>query len=242
MCEIDYIVGDWVETCHLMPAIVQSIDCDRDDVTLYYPHYKEQTPIYTGGSHCSIRHCGVHKITKEYAQALLTVGEERINRLNGFLFNTCHIKSIEKYIIQWKKWLEEDKKDKKKKEQHVYCFGVTYEQHIFYLNKRLEQLQDDLNKAWDEFDKLFKENVFALADGKINNTTQGIYLSYDIINVEKINISSSERIITLRTGEKFLAQRTVYKRLPDRRNIIYYNKTRNKKFKKVKYALLNKIK
>ena len=70
-------VGDWVETCNMLPGIVQKID--GDDVEIFYPHYAFKYPgEYYGGSLCSIKHCGVHKIAPEYAMALMAIGEERL--------------------------------------------------------------------------------------------------------------------------------------------------------------------
>lgn len=73
----DLKVGDWVETCNMLPGIVQKID--GDDVEIFYPHYAFKYPgEYYGGSLCSIEHCGVHKIATEYAIALMALGEERL--------------------------------------------------------------------------------------------------------------------------------------------------------------------
>lgn len=89
---IDYKVGDWVETCNMLPGIVQKIECYYDDspdaqcivegVEVFYPHYAIEAPgKYYGGSCCSIDHCGVHKITPEYAIKLLSIGEKRLKEL-----------------------------------------------------------------------------------------------------------------------------------------------------------------
>ena len=90
--KVDYKPGDWVETCNLLPGIVQSIDIKYDeegdhfheDVTIFYPHYAFREDIkgqYSGGSHCSVCSCGVHKITPEYACKLMALGEERLKKL-----------------------------------------------------------------------------------------------------------------------------------------------------------------
>lgn len=105
---IDYEVGDWVETCHMLPGIVQKIDCYYDDspdmqcivenVEIFYPHYALKAPgKYCGGSSCSIDHCGVHKITPEYAIKLLSIGEERLKEL----WSSCADK-------EWKEVVEEE--------------------------------------------------------------------------------------------------------------------------------------
>lgn len=79
---VDYKVGDWVETCSMLPGIVESIDYRDDTVEVFYPHIALKYPgEYFGGSNCSIRHCGVHKITPEYAKKLLVIGEERLKEL-----------------------------------------------------------------------------------------------------------------------------------------------------------------
>ena len=96
MSHVDYKVGDWVETCQLLPGIVQKInirfnsdpnyDCFEDDILIFYPHYAfEQNEVhkgkYCGGSFCSVKHCGVHKITPEYACKLMSLGKERLEKL-----------------------------------------------------------------------------------------------------------------------------------------------------------------
>lgn len=80
---IDYEVGDWVETCNMLPGIVEKIDVKGDDVEVFYPHYALNPKYYPykGGSHCSIVHCGVHKITPQYASMLLAIGEEKLKEL-----------------------------------------------------------------------------------------------------------------------------------------------------------------
>ena len=93
---VDYKVGDWVETCNFLPGIVQKInirfnddpkyDCFEDDVLIFYPHYAFSTKDnskgkYCGGSCCSAKHCGVHKITPEYACKLMALGEDRLKAL-----------------------------------------------------------------------------------------------------------------------------------------------------------------
>jgi hypothetical protein len=79
---VDYKVGDWVETCHMLPGIVQKIDIEYDEVLIFYPHYALGTPgKYNGYSCCSIENCGVHKITPEYACKLLAICEDKLNEL-----------------------------------------------------------------------------------------------------------------------------------------------------------------
>ena len=75
----DIKVGDWVETCKLYPGIIQAVD--EDFVEVFYPQYafnEKENPnkTYCGGSQCSITHCGVHKITPEYAIKLMSMKEE----------------------------------------------------------------------------------------------------------------------------------------------------------------------
>jgi hypothetical protein len=89
---VDYKPGDWVETCNLLPGIVQSIDIRydergdyfHDDVSIFYPHMAFREDIkgqYSGESNCSVCSCGVHKIDAEYACKLMALGEERLKAL-----------------------------------------------------------------------------------------------------------------------------------------------------------------
>lgn len=79
---VDYKVGDWVETCSMLPGIVENIDYRDDTVEVFYPHMALKYPgEYFGGSSCSILHCGVHKITPEYAKKLLAIGEKHLEEL-----------------------------------------------------------------------------------------------------------------------------------------------------------------
>lgn len=79
---IDYKIGDWVETCHMLPGIVQKIDEERDEVLVFsFESMMRCAGNYCGGSTCSIHHCGVHKITYDYALKLLSIGEERLAEL-----------------------------------------------------------------------------------------------------------------------------------------------------------------
>lgn len=88
---IDYKVGDWVETCNMLPGIVQEINnyydnrklqqCFVDDVVIFYPHETINNDNYQGGTCCSILNCGVHKISQEYAKILFAIGREMLKKL-----------------------------------------------------------------------------------------------------------------------------------------------------------------
>ena len=88
---IDYKVGDWVETCNMLPGIVQEINnyydnrklqqCFVDDVVIFYPHETINNDNYQGGTCCSILNCGVHKISQEYAKILFSIGREMLEKL-----------------------------------------------------------------------------------------------------------------------------------------------------------------
>ena len=88
---IDYKVGDWVETCNMLPGIVQEINnyydnrklmqCFVDDVVIFYPHETINNDNYRGGTCCSIQNCGVHKISQEYAKILFAIGREMLKKL-----------------------------------------------------------------------------------------------------------------------------------------------------------------
>ncbi|MDE6285192.1 MAG: hypothetical protein K2M17_05545 [Bacilli bacterium] len=160
---IDYKIGDWVETCHFMPGIVQVIDKEEDNVEVYYPHYKEKYPEYTGGSCCSIMHCGVHKIDADLAEAFFKVGEERVKRVYEFLQRNVHIKSLCDSIKWWK--------ENKEKAKNYHPF---YDEK--YYDKIIEDYQEKLDDAWGIFDKIYHQTIKDLANGVINDTTKGICL------------------------------------------------------------------
>lgn len=96
---IDYKVGDWVETCNMLPGIVQQINnyydsrklmqCFVDDVVIFYPHETINNDNYQGGTCCSILNCGVHKISQEYAKILFAIGREMLEKL----WSTTYLKS-----------------------------------------------------------------------------------------------------------------------------------------------------
>ena len=102
---IDYKVGDWVETCNMLPGIVQEINnyydsrklmqCFVDDVVIFYPHETINNDNYQGGTCCSIQNCGVHKISQEYAKILFAIGREMLEKL----WSTTYLKSDN--IKQW---------------------------------------------------------------------------------------------------------------------------------------------
>ena len=71
----DIRLGDWVETCKMLPGIVRSIDLEKDDIEVVYPEQSLKDAPGLLGSCCSIRNCGVHKINPEWAIILCCVGE-----------------------------------------------------------------------------------------------------------------------------------------------------------------------
>ena len=73
-------VGDWVETCRMLPGIVQKID--GDDIEIFFPDMCAENPEYMGYSLHSIKkNCGVHTITPEYAIALMSIGEKELKKM-----------------------------------------------------------------------------------------------------------------------------------------------------------------
>ena len=111
---IDYKVGDWVETCHMLPGIVQKIENEynyekeyfEEGVEIFYPHYAFQYPCqYSGKSQCSIRHCGVHKITPEYACKLMALGEDMLKKLWEVIYTK------EENTKSWEECVEEKYKE-----------------------------------------------------------------------------------------------------------------------------------
>ena len=115
LSKVDYKVGDWVETCSMLPGIVQNIDVcyDKegdyfhDNVEVFYPHMafdEKYEHKYHGGSYCSSEHCGVHKITPEYACKLMALGGERLNKL----WDRGCKETPEGEIMNWEKLVEEE--------------------------------------------------------------------------------------------------------------------------------------
>lgn len=118
---VDYAVGDWVETCNMMPGIVQSIDigfdekqnCFHETVEIFYPHYalnpNKHYP-YKGKSCCSVTHCGVHKITPEYACKLMSIGEEKLIELWRDFEILVKVEKKDAHweeLVRWKELVEE---------------------------------------------------------------------------------------------------------------------------------------
>ena len=112
---VDYKVGDWVETCNMLPGIVQNInisydkkgDYFHDEVEIFYPHYalcEKYGQEYSGGSYCSVIHCGVHKIEPEYACKLMALGEERLKKL----WEKCCKETPEGQAMNWAEMVEDE--------------------------------------------------------------------------------------------------------------------------------------
>lgn len=68
-------VGDLVETCQMLPGFVTEVD--GDSCSVFIPGKHE----FWAGGHHSIIHCGVHKISNEYAMKLFGIGEERLSEI-----------------------------------------------------------------------------------------------------------------------------------------------------------------
>ena len=77
-------IGDLVETCQMHPGFITSIN--GDSVEVFIPtRLNDYTSIY--GCHHSIEHCGVHKISTEYAMMLFSFTEEELKKL--YEINRC---------------------------------------------------------------------------------------------------------------------------------------------------------
>lgn len=209
-----------------MPGIVQHIDKANDKVELFYPHYKDKYPDYTGGSCCSIYHCGVHKIDVTLAEAFLKVGEERANRVYDFLQRNVHIKSCERSIQFYEhfKKIWENKSIEEltllyNKYQSDYMYRQMFDdQNInnindfrqFEINKfinLIDEAEDKLADAWEKFDSLYHQTIIDLANNVINNTTKGIWLSYQKHTLKR-NKDGTRVIILNDTDEKFIVKKT----------------------------------
>ena len=233
---IDYKIGDWVETFSIMPGIVQSVDIKQGIVEIFYPHYKEQDNRYIGGSCCSIEHCGVHKITEKQAHMMLSIGEERLIRLWDFLKRNVKINSIEKYIESYKKQVEEISEHIDDVNYSHWAFPdiekgkSSYDCAFNSFNQTLKEYEEKLHEAWNEHEKLWKQTIVDLYNGVVNNITQGIWLSYPKVHIEKTE--GRFRIITIRTGERFLARKIRCSK---------WNQSSKKKHRKNKFVIIKKI-
>jgi len=72
--------GDWVEACRMLPGILMEFNEDEDDAEIMFPDVAVSNSPYTTSS-CSLEHCGVHKVTPEYAAMLYQIGETKLNEL-----------------------------------------------------------------------------------------------------------------------------------------------------------------
>lgn len=117
---IDYKVGDWVETCNMLPGIVQEIhnyydpkknmQCFVEDVVIYYPHYAVKDSDYKGGSSCSITGCGVHHIEQEYVKMLFALGYDKLTKMwNESKFEDENLSWDEFVKNEYDKLSDEDK-------------------------------------------------------------------------------------------------------------------------------------
>lgn len=135
--KIDYKEGDWVETCNLLPGIVQKIYnyfdnkpermCFVDDVLVYYPHYTEIYPNYNGNSSCSITDCGVHKISKDYAKMLFALGYDKLRDLWCMRNYTPDDKPWDEIV---KEAYNELSNNEKKNGIHLFNIGEEYSKKI----------------------------------------------------------------------------------------------------------------
>lgn len=210
---INYKVGDWVETCQMMPGIVQEIDIDQDNVKIFYPHYKEKLHDYVGGSCCSIKHCGVHKIDESLANMMLYIGEERLTRLWQFLKRNVKIVSIENEIEWYKNVVKEKEMLSpiaiKNYRSNIYSNfekgKIVYKRELSHFQDSLKKSENNLIEAWKKHDELYHQTICDLYNGVITNITQGIWLSYKKIDTKKLK--EFQRLITISTGEKFLTEK-----------------------------------
>ena len=71
-------IGDLVETCDMHPGFITSID--GDNVTVFVPTKLQDYCNIYGGNH-SIRNCGIHKISSEYAMMLFSFTKDELTKL-----------------------------------------------------------------------------------------------------------------------------------------------------------------
>ena len=79
MINKEFKIGDLVETCSLLPAIIQDID-EFDNISCYSFEFINNNE-YNGRTSCSLEHCGIRKISHEFALKLLTIGKPKLTEL-----------------------------------------------------------------------------------------------------------------------------------------------------------------
>ena len=167
---------------------------------------------------------------------MLSIGEERLTRLWDFLKRNVKINSIEKNIEYYKKRVKEVSEHIDDTNYSHWAFpGVkngksSYDCAFNSFNRSLKEYEEKLHEAWKEHEKLWKQTIVDLYNGVVNNITQGIWLSYPKVYIEKIE--GGFRILTIRTGERFLAKKI---------HCSKWNQPSNKKYRKNKYIIIKKM-
>lgn len=101
---------------------------------------------------------------------------------------------------------------------------------LIHLVGGLKEYEEKLYEAWKEHERLWEQTIADLYNGVVNNITQGIWLSYPKVYIEKIE--GGFRILTIRTGERFLAKKI---------HCLKWNQSSKKKYRKNKYVIIKKI-
>jgi hypothetical protein len=108
-------VGDYVETCRLVPGIligmsVSRINFDISEIDIYdksakiidckifYEDYARKSSTYNGSS-CALKACGVHSISKERYNYLNLLGEDLLKILWKYYNRCCE-------VFTWKEFTE----------------------------------------------------------------------------------------------------------------------------------------
>lgn len=98
----------------------------------------------------------------------------------------------------------------------------SYELALNSFNQKLENCKNELYEAWGRHEELWHQTISDLYNGVVNIITQGVWLSYPKVNIERIK--GGFRIITIRTGERFLTK-----------------KSRCSKWGRTKYTIIKKL-
>lgn len=84
----EFKVGDYIETCSLLPAIIMNINVEADEIEsriLNEYEYKDEQ-----FSQCSIKNCGVRKLTFQQVLNRMKLGKDKLKELYEFSNSQDH--------------------------------------------------------------------------------------------------------------------------------------------------------
>ena|SRR5688572_20130274 len=87
-------IGDYVEHCSLMPGVLMALDGDNVETRIL------GDIEYTGNgfANCSIKHCGVRKLTFDQVKMAMFLGREKLGEIYRITCSIDHQTKEEHYI------------------------------------------------------------------------------------------------------------------------------------------------